>query len=58
MLNVQQYEYASLLTEYSGARILLHDRNVMPFPESSGINVEPNTYVELAVTEVRSQKAT
>lgn len=52
MLNIQQYQYVSYLTESSGARVVVHDRNVMPFPEQSGLNVAPNTMVEVSVKQV------
>lgn len=52
MLNIQQYQYVSYLTESSGARVVVHDRDVMPFPEQYGLNVAPNSLVEIAVRQV------
>lgn len=54
-MNVQQYQYISHFTESSGARVVVHDRNVMPFPERSGINVATNSMIDIAVTEVREE---
>lgn len=53
VLNVQQYDYVYHLTESSGVRVVVHDRNVMPFPDRLGINVATNSLVDIAVTEVR-----
>ena len=40
------------LTEAAGARIVVHDGGVMPFPESDGFSVAPNTLVDVSIHRV------
>ena len=48
-LFIQQTEYVQGLADAAGARILIHNKSSMPFPEDNGFSVSPGslTYVGL-----------
>lgn len=54
ILFVRQFEYLSLSVRAAGIRILTHQRDVMPFPENSGVRVSPGFKTSVAMTKVRS----
>ena len=57
MVNVQQYEYVPYLSQSSGARIVLHDNNAIPFPEEQGVSVSPNTNIDITLLRVCTQSS-
>ena len=46
------YDYIPILTEAVGARVVVHDQSVMPFPEQGAISVTANTMVNIGLTKV------
>ena len=54
-LFLEEYEYVPKLTQAAGARIVIHDQSVMPFPGESAISVTANTMVNIGVKKVTSK---
>ena len=51
-LNVEQYEYVTLLQETAGARIVIHDQGIRPFPQEEGITVAPGYHINIGINRV------
>ena len=49
---LEQYDYIPILTEAVGARVVVHDQSVMPFPGENAISVTANTQVNIGVKKV------
>ena len=52
VLFLEQYEYIPILTQSVGARVVVHDQSVMPFPGENAISVTANTQVNIGVKKV------
>ncbi|KAH9518436.1 Amiloride-sensitive sodium channel subunit beta [Bulinus truncatus] len=51
-LFIDQREYVANLAPEAGARVVLHKRGTMPFPEDEGINVMPGTSTSIGIKQV------
>ena len=52
MLNLHQDEYLENFEDTVGARILVHDQGIMPFPEDEGIIVGPGKATSVGIRKV------
>ena len=52
VVNIDQSEYTDLLTGPAGARIVVHDQNVMPFPNDMGILARPGELLSIGIRKV------
>ncbi|XP_013398048.1 degenerin-like protein unc-105 [Lingula anatina] len=52
--NIEQSEYVGDLTQTAGVRVLVHDQDVMPFPEDQGFLAAPGemTFVGIKMVEI------
>ncbi|XP_075248531.1 epithelial sodium channel subunit alpha-like isoform X4 [Convolutriloba macropyga] len=50
-LFVDQKDYVGLLSPASGVRVLIHSRNIKPFPEDDGLSVSPGTATSIRIHE-------
>ena len=51
-LFLERYEYIPKLTKSVGARVVVHDQSVMPFPGDNAISVTANTMVNIGFKKV------
>ena len=51
-LYLEQREYIGQMQDAAGARILVHDQNVMPFPEDGGISVSTGQRTSIGINRV------
>ena len=49
---VEAFEYIPAITEAVGARIVVHNQSVMPFPDQRAVSVSANTMVSIGVRKV------
>ena len=49
---VEQYDYIPMLTEAVGARVVVHDQSVMPFPGDNAISVTANSLINIGIKKV------
>ncbi|XP_038073614.1 degenerin unc-8-like [Patiria miniata] len=55
-LFLEQDEYMPEITEAAGFRLVVHDRDVMPFPEDDGISVAPGSKTAINVRVVTIER--
>ena len=55
MLNLHQDEYLENFEDTVGARILVHDQGIMPFPEDEGIIVGPGKATSVGIRKVNTE---
>ena len=53
IMNIEQDEYLSELTEKAGVRVVVHPQHEMPFPEENGVAAAPGHSTAIAVRQVR-----
>ena len=51
-VNINQSEYINSLIGPSGARVVIHDQHVMPFPNDMGILANPGQVLSVGVRKV------
>lgn len=54
ILNVEVEDYLSAFTPDVGVKVVVHPKDVIPFPEDSGINVPPGYTSSIGVKMVQS----
>ena len=52
-LNVEQYEYVTDVFNTAGARLIVHNQGIRPFPQEEGVNVAPGYHTNIGVTRVK-----
>ena len=52
ILNVHQKEYLPELADTAGIRLLVHEKDRMPFPEDEGITVSPGHSTSIGLRKV------
>lgn len=53
-LNIEQYEYVSLLSQEAGIRVFVSTQNEMPFPYELGISAAPGYSTSIQLRKVHA----
>ena len=57
-LAVRQFDYAPVASLSAGIRLIVHDRESMPFPENTGIYLSPGYNTGVSVEQVGQYEIT
>ena len=55
-LYIEQDEYIPSLTDGAGIKLLIHDRDKIPFPRKTGVLLTPHTITSISIRKVRRQQ--
>ena len=53
IINIDQFEYVSLMTDTAGVRLQIDSQGAMPFPEDFGVSVGPGVETSIGIQLVR-----
>jgi hypothetical protein len=53
IININQAEYLPGISESAGARLVIHNRLRMPFPQDEGIVLNPGVLTSIGISQVR-----